>query len=44
LRISETTHEWFNIKHYAKYEQMVTNSAIEQWDNLISEIYGLSGR
>lgn len=43
-RVSETTHNWFNDKHYAKYEKMVTDSALEQWDNLLSEISGLSGR
>ena len=35
--------DWFNIKNYAKYEKMVTNSAVEQWENLTSEISGLAG-
>lgn len=43
-RVSEITHNWFNVRDYAKYEVLVTDSAIEQWDNLLSEISGLSGR
>lgn len=42
-RISKTTHNWFNIKNYPKYEENVTDTAIGQWNNLVVEISGLSG-